>query len=438
MQRRWMVVVVSVCLALSVSLILREGTALADDQAGVPHYEVWAIDQADSTADGGGALYIYDGDSLTGRTTPAAEVEVIDLGADTRALCLERTGSAPRRPHMLVFNAASTHAALAFVATGHVVVFDTASRAPVACIDAGEQAHAAFPSPDEQFILVANQNGKLLQRIRSDYQANTYTLEDAATIDLATCRTPSGAACQDQTLRPDNAPICPVIDATSRWAFVTLRGGGLFVVDLTATPMAIVAEYDRATVGANGCGGVEARGQMYINSGGGTPATPLRSDLYAFPLAGYSSVAAPPNTPAPLVVFQQQGRVDSHGAAQLKDGALLWVADRAANKIVVVDTATNRIVNEIALAGALSADPTPDLIGVAPSGDWAFVTLRGPSPLSGNAPDEHNAVGSTPGVGVIRVSPDGRDGRLLHIAPITRVVDGVERADPHAIAVRPR
>jgi hypothetical protein len=46
-----------------------------------------------------------------------------------------------------------------------------------------------------------------------------------------------------------------IIDASSRYAFVTLRGGGLFVVDARATPMAIVGEYDQHTVRGNGCGG---------------------------------------------------------------------------------------------------------------------------------------------------------------------------------------
>ncbi|MGH2600366.1 MAG: hypothetical protein ACRDJ9_13395, partial [Dehalococcoidia bacterium] len=66
-------------------------------------YEVWAIDQADSRPDGGGTLYIYQGSDLTatGASTPSAEV--IDLGGAARTLCLEQTGSAPRRPHMFFF-----------------------------------------------------------------------------------------------------------------------------------------------------------------------------------------------------------------------------------------------------------------------------------------------------------------------------------------------
>jgi hypothetical protein len=53
-----------------------------------------------------------------------------------------------------------------------------------------------------------------------------------------------------------------------------------------------------------------------------------------------------------------------------------------------------------------------------------------------NARGVDNAVGRTPGVGVVRVEPDGWRGALVGVAPITRAVDGVERADPHGLKVR--
>jgi DNA-binding beta-propeller fold protein YncE len=411
-----------------------QGSAAADEGA----FEVWAIDQSDTTADGGGTLYIYPGDSLSGQDAATATPEVIDLGGAARDLCLARTGTAPRRPHMQMFNATQSHVVLAFVATGHVLFMEAATRTPVECIDVGAQAHAAFPSMDDSYVVVANQNGKLLQRISTDYATETFTLDAAATLNLATCVTPHGDLCEDPVLRPDNAPICPVIDATSQFTFVTLRGGGLFVVDSTATPMAIVGEYDRAAVHPNGCGGVEINAKMYVNSGGGTAANPLESDLYAFPLSEFSTTPNPPNTPQPDLVFSHDDRgfVDSHGATLTKHGRFLWVADRAANLIVVVDTATDNVVNEISLVGVVSDDPAPDLLGIAPSGNRVFAALRGPNPLTGNAPGVNNAVGSTPGVGVIRVERNGMAGALQAVAPISHVVGGVERADPHGLAVR--
>lgn len=402
-------------------------------------FEVWAIDQSDTTPDGGGTLYIYDGSMLTDTELGGATVpEVINLGGAARSVCLAQTGSAPRRPHMLMFNGSNTHAILAFVATGHVLIIDAATRAPISCIDVGAQAHAAFPSDDQSYVVVANQNGKLLQRITTNYATNTFALDGAATLDVATCTTPSGAACQDPVMRPDNAPICPVIDATSRFTFVTLRGGGMLVVDSTATPMAIVAEYDKATVHPNGCGGIETAGKMYINSGGGTLANPLEADLYAFSMSGFSTTPNLPNTPAPVVVFSHDARgfIDSHGAVLTKHERFLWVGDRAANRIVVVDTASDTVVNEIDLAGSVSGDPAPDLMDISPSGNRVFVALRGPNPLTANVPAVNNAVGSTPGVGVIRVQEGGRGGMLVAVAPISHIVGVVETADPHALRIR--
>ena len=429
-------VVVSVLLAVATVGIAAQSAAADDDDD--RRHEVWAIDQSDTTPDGGGTLYIYAGGMLAGRSAPSGPAEVIDLGGAARSLCLAQTGSAPRRPHMLMFNEGQSHAIIAFVATGHVLFMDAAGRAPVRCIDVGVQAHAAFPSPDETYVVVANQNGKLLQRIATDYDTNSFALDAAATLDLATCVTPNAAACEDPVLRPDNAPICPVIDGASRFTFVTLRGGGIFVVDSTTTPMSIVGEYDRATVHPNGCGGAEAAGKIYVNAGGGTPANPLESDLYAFPLAGFSTAPNPPNTPSPALILSQDARgfVDSHGATLTKRGRFLWVADRAANLIVVVDTRHDRVVNEIGLAGTVSPDPAPDLMVVSPDGKRVYVSLRGPIPLTANVPGVNNAVGSTPGVGIVRVARGGRSGRLQAVATITHPVGGVETADPHGLAVR--
>ena len=422
-----------VLLSLLAVAALAGSSAIADDDAG---YSVWAIDQSDTTADGGGTLYVYDGHSLHGRHTEHAVPRVVDLGGAARSLCLAQTGTAPRRPHMMMLNHEGTHVVLAFVATGHVLFMDAEANSLV-CLDVGVQAHAATPSPDGSYVVVANQNGKLLQRITTDYETNTFTLDSAATLDLATCVTPNGLPCQDAVLRPDNAPICPVVDETSRFTFVTLRGGGMFVVDTTATPMAIVAEYDRATVHPNGCGGVENGGKMYVNSGGGTSANPLEADLYSFALSGFDPVPNPPNAPAPTVVFSHDDRgfVDSHGATLTKHGRYLWVADRAANRIVVVDTANDRVVNEIDLVGGVSSDPAPDLLGTSPAGNRIFFTMRGPIPLTGNAPGVNNAVGNSPGLGVMRVEQGGRDGTFFARAPITHVVGGQETADPHGIAV---
>jgi DNA-binding beta-propeller fold protein YncE len=428
--------VVAVPLLLALSLGFGQATPNPAAAVTIPSFEVWVMDQSDSTEDGGGTLYIYPGDPLTADAA-AVEPEVIDLGGAARSRCLEQTGVAPKRPHMLLFNAAHSHAIVTFVATGHVLFMEAASRTPVACLDVGEQAHAAYPSPDETFVVVANQNGKLLQRISTDYATDAFVLDEGATLNLATCVTPSEAACEDPELRPDNAPICPIVTSDGRFTAVTLRGGGLFVVDNAATPLAIVAEYDRRTIRPNGCGGLETGGKLYLTAGGGTNLAPYAADLYVFPVAAFATTASPPNSPAPTTIFRYGEGADAHGAVLTGDGAYVWIADRAANRVIVVATATDEVVDEIDLTGDLTADPAPDLMDVSPDGAWVFLALRGPTPLTANVEGVDNAVGASPGLGVVQVGADGRTGELVGLAAISHPGDSGELADPHGVRVRP-
>lgn len=427
--------VMSRAFLLACILVATAAPASADE------FEVWLVDQSNSSGVGyGGAIYIYDGADLMGADAAAAPAARIDLGGATAALCSARTGANPVRPHMVFFNRSGTHAVLAFVASGHVVFFDAAARTPVECIrmSAGaggaRQAHAAFPTPDESAVLVANQNGKLFERIGTDYATGRFTHDTAATLDLAACTTPNGFPCQAAGIRPDAAPICTFVPSTGGVAFVTLRGGGHLVVDHTASPMAIVGEYDMQSVGPNGCGVVEAQGHVFLNAGGATAANLDAFAVYRLPAGGYSA-ANPPNTPAAQLLFEDNGpNRDAHGPVATRQERFVWMLDRAANLAEVFDGATGARVNTVDLWSSDSADPTPDLGVLAPSGNRIFVSLRGPMPLTG---DPHAATGSTPGLGVVDVTQGGRDGFLKAVAPITnRDAAGVERADAHGIALR--
>jgi hypothetical protein len=288
-----------------------------------------------------------------------------------------------------------------------------------------------------------------------------------ATIDLATCATPNGQPCQSPGVRPDNAPICPIIDSTSVLNFVTLRGGGLFVIDGKSTPMRIVAEYDNATVHPNGCLGAEVGNKMYIDSGGGTPTNLYEADLYAFPLGvGLYSPSNGPNLPVRKLVFSEDVEgADAHGASLTKHSKFLWIADRGRNFIFVVDTEKDVIVNRINLlpsmhhglqkarsalagdslsasvdqgrhsdGGHLSDDPTPDLLFLAPNGEHMFLTLRGPNPLTA---DPHVSTGAIPGVGIVKITQGGSNGAFETVAAMSNIdATGVERADAHALWAR--
>jgi DNA-binding beta-propeller fold protein YncE len=422
-----------------------ERAQFADD------YEVWVVDQSDSSGQSyGGTLYVFDAAALDVQDAASAQpYDRVDLAGATSTVCMERTGANPVRPHMLLFNDSYSHAILSFVASGHVVIMDASTREPLDCFRStqsptGQQAHAAFPSPDGSYVIVANQSGKRLERIDTNFETNSFTYRTDATLDLATCTTPSGAPCESADLRPLNWPICPIIDDEGRHVFVTLRGGGMLVVDPRQTPMAILGEYDRATVHGNGCGGVQVGDHMYVNSGGSPVNVSQESldhpalygfDVYRFPLAAYAA-GNPANTPAPEVVFTKSGAADSHGMVATADGAHIWVFDRHAGVAEVLATQTGQRVNTISLVGSLSAEPAPDLADISPAGDLLFVALRGPTPLSG---DPHNARGSTPGLGIIHLESDGRSGEFRSIVPVTNVdADGVERADVHSVRVRRR
>src|SRR6058998_2010097 len=126
-------------------------------------YEVWVIDQSDSSKDGGGTLYIYDGESLA-KDAKSAKAEKVDLGDKFAEACKE-AGGYPKRPHMIFFTKDGKYAILSYVASGHVVFLDAAARAPIGCVSLGKNAHATFPAADMNLAIGANIAEKKLVRI---------------------------------------------------------------------------------------------------------------------------------------------------------------------------------------------------------------------------------------------------------------------------------
>ncbi|HSK27984.1 MAG TPA: hypothetical protein VK894_13820 [Jiangellales bacterium] len=413
-------------------------------------HEVWVVDQSDTRFDGdaatygfasyGGRIHVYDGADLRTRSA-AATAQVVELGDATAQLCRASTSANPVRPHMIYFNAAETHAVLAFVASGHTVIFDARSKAPLACFRSepsptGRQAHASVPTPDGRYILVANQNGKKLERIRTDYATGAFVQEPAATLDLTSGLTPNGVPVQtpgDPLVRPDNAPICPFVPSTGYPAFVSLRGGGLLAVDPYSTPIRIVAEYPATEVARDGCGFTEAKGWVYGN-GGSNPGNLAGWFVYRLPVGKPGTYAAenPPSTPAvQLVERDTRGPRDAHGVTTVRD-KYVWAFDRAAHVLQVYRADTAAPVATVNLRSPWSQAPAPDIVAQAPDRSAVYAAMRGPNPLSGT----HAATGDTPGVLVLEVRQDGRTGAVRGHAAVSNVVAGVERADPHGLAVR--
>ena len=222
--------------------------------------------------------------------------------------------------------------------------------------------------------------------------------------------TPANRPKQAAGIRPLNSVICPIPSSSGKHAFATLGGGGMFVVDISPSPMAIVAEYDLSVMNAAGCGGIEAQGYMHMDTGT-SGAGVSEFSVYRFGTA-YPTFpdSLPPNTPAPLAVWQDpdNGKLlpgnnrDAHGMVVIGDE--LHVFDRVRNlgEIFhlhepwnVVDTHDNYDLTKSQACGTTagasgSNDPTPDLADASPNGDAIFVALRGPFPLTVS----HAAVGS--------------------------------------------
>src|SRR5438552_5823521 len=238
--------------------------------AAAASYEVWVIDQSDSSKDGGGTLYIYDGESLA-KDAKSAKAEKVDLGDKFSEACKE-VGGYPKRPHMIFFTKDGKYGILSYVASGHVVFLDAAARAPIGCVSLGKNAHATFPAVNMKLAIGANIAEKKLVRIETDYANKKFTVNPSTdVVALATLETGGGL--------PDMAPICPIVENKNQYALVTPRGGGLAIFDITTTPMTNTGLLPKDSVHSAGCGGVQIGSTMYLNSGGRWPATPLNPDV---------------------------------------------------------------------------------------------------------------------------------------------------------------
>lgn len=484
-------------------------------------YEVWVSDQANTqgiTASNpggthGGAVRIYEGVDLE-RTPPVNNPKVLDATKNLFPTADTTTGAHVARIHGILPSPDHRYMALNFVASGHLGIVDGETKLPVCLFrttvtTTGRQNHMSFWAPNGHSVIVANQNGRILERV--DVKRNgtgaviSFDFNAAASLDLVggagriseqpvavdlnpqdriactvigtvvdgqTITTPTGALKQADGIRPLNTVICPIVASTSQHVFATLGGGGMFVIDIRSTPMAIVAEYDMSVIRAAGCGGVEAAGFMHLNTG--TPAPNVSEfTLYRFPL-GYPMAPTfnAANTPAPLAIWADtdNGKVagtdipagsnrDAHGLVLVSNPTAetsyyLHQMDRIRNNVEVFGVTlsrNNRIFHHAGsyslittnacgstLGSSKSNDPTPDLgdLSVAgqSEGKRIYVALRGPFPLT----ISHAADGSCPGLGIITLSPNLTSGTLDHVLPTTILdMEGTKNlSDPHAAIVR--
>ena len=289
--------------------------------------------------------------------------------------------------------------------------------------------------------------------------------------------------------RPNNAILCPIPANDNALVYVTLAGGGLLVIDSSTTPMAIVAEYGNEVINGAGCAGTQANGLIHLDGGVSAGAGGLTQSTYAVYVLPHAAFPFAPehnseNQPLPVVVIKDPTntltngnhdhsgvssndtgqipstttRRDAHGVVATVDEKYVHTGDRIQNKIEVVKTrgrsklvaiydltsenGEGRGVGPCLATGVTDDssmplnDPAPDLISRSPKGDYLFVALRGPAPVTAN----HAAQGSCPGVGVIKLEKGGKSGRLDGVIRTTNTVDTAPSSPPggHAYAGRER
>ena len=277
-----------------------------------------------------------------------------------------------------------------------------------------------------------------------------------------------------------NRPVCPIPSSRGDLLYITLSGGGLFVGKTDTTPMRIVAEYGKNVIYGSGCGGVEVRNNMYIDSGISAPANPGGSQslfaIWSFQNSQYLGRPTKENKPRPLIVFQDPGngqnntsgqrpgnstRRDSHGMIATLNGKYIHTFDRIQAQAYVFDSRTNKgsfayslrtdnVCEAFSVEGypfSENNDPAPDIADVTPDEEYIVVAFRGPVPVT----FAHSTQGSCPGVGIVKLGMDGRMGSLVTVlrttnelvvttppptpAGVIQSYSGLERSDIHMVAV---
>lgn len=477
-------------------------------------YEVWLSDQGNTqgitatTPNGlnGSKVRIYDSADLE-QNPPIDNPLVLDVVTDLFPNAFSTTGADVNRLHAMFPTPDNKYMTLNFLTSGHLGIVDGETKQPVCLFrttetSTGRQNHMTRVSPDGTKMLIANQSGRMLERV--DIQKNAagqvtgFNYNAHASLDLVggtgrvvaqpiavdvnlegniSCNvigqvadgqltsTPNGNPKQAPGIRPTNTLICPIITDNSQHAYATLGGGGMFVVDITTTPMQIVAEYDQNVYRTAGCGGLPADRFMMLNTGTSAPDV-SEFTLYRFrqnyPLAPKYNQ---PNQPLPVAVWEDSdnGKVipgnnrDAHGMVIVKNvrsgkARYLHQLDRVRNNVEVFrmnppwtnlhlrHEGTYSLTTTGACGTTLGAeqsnDPTPDLADL-PLGnnvDKIYVALRGPNPLT----IAHAAAGSCPGLGIITLSPNKKSGELTHVLP-TMIMNGdstTNLSDPHDAIVR--
>ena len=346
-------------------------------------YEIWAMDQ------GTHVVHIFDS-SLN-------EIAAIDLGAQ-----------GARVPHMLEFTSDQRYAFVASPSTGNVAVIRAADRQVVALVPTGPRTHHAAVAPGDRAVIVsvigapdAPWDGRLVE-LEVDFENERFEVGR----ELVVADDPLFAARRSE-FKETAGPVCLGFTADGRYGYVTL-GPGLSeggVVVLDTEQFRLVAAYPVEQIRAN-CGTVRSPTGEHMYLVGGDKEVGV-----------WHAVDTGSHRP---VHQAESGGHDAHGSAITPDGREYWLVNRVTSNAVVIDTGSLEVLAEIPFVGK-----TPDIVAVSPDSRYAFITLRGPNPVT----MPHLAVGETPGIAVFDVA-------TRQMIRLLEPGKGNEKSDFHGVAVR--
>src|SRR5438132_247857 len=217
-----------------------------------------------------------------------------------------------------------------------------------------------------------------------------YKLDSAAVLDL------SVLADVDP---PGNLPVIPVFAPDGRYVYVPMRGGGAYVIDYQATPMKTIATLAKAAIGPQSCCAAFVKDTVWTTAQGGATTTTTSFNLY--------QVTGLPDKPVAKKILSRIGNVESHSVILV--GQYLWVADRFANTVDIVDQTGDARTLNLASGPLAGRDPAPDIMALSPDASTVFVALRGKTPVTSNIKGLDNAVGDVGGFAILSVKDGGRD-----------------------------
>ena len=373
-------------------VVAASGVAEDAGTTAAPRYEVWALDQSTNI------IHIiepaYSGGSVEFRVTDRI---VFD-------------GSVVR-PHMIDFTSDYRYAFIANTVSGNVAVIRTADREVIDVIRTGPGSHMAAVAPGDRVVHVDVIADGTVVEINLDLANEDFTIGRTLEVNRESAvQAVAGRFAQNDGGQPITRPICHDYTADGRYAYITLGlglgEGGLVILDTES--FEIIRAYPPDEVRVN-CGTILSPdgSKMYVNGGSLDV-----GHWYVFDTATHELTHSDP---------RNSFGYDAHGVALTPDGGELWMVNRASSNAIVVDPATDAVIDFVPFVGE-----SPDILAISPEGRFAFITLRGPEPLSG----PHAIRGSSPGVAVVDVAARKLVTVLLPEPDLTT-------SDFHGIGIRP-